>query len=177
MQHLDATTSKTEEALIQDWLKDYIEAEVDFNAMSRNDEYLKARDYVADALCQPVELLEVPRTTDGGKLFHKLKVMAREERAKERAVDIELIRIDKYKYRDRYRGNALAALDYAKQVMADRPKFTVVRKDGAKFTCCSELKAIAAIEKNAKFNRYGKAQLLQAAQSSSGNTDHLTQIV
>ena len=162
MQNPDATTSNAEEAQIQDWLKDYIEKNINFDAHSRNDEYLKLRDYVADALMMPVEMVEVPKTTDGGKLYFKLKVMAREERAKDRHADIEFIRMERYPGKDKVRGNALAALDYAKAIMADRPKVTVRRKDGAKFTCCSEAKAMAAIEKNAKYNRYSNLARMQA---------------
>ena len=172
----DATPSN-EEALMRDWLADYIHENVDFNAASRNEEYLKLRDYVADATCSPVEMVSVDKTTEGGKLFFKLKVMARDERAKDRMVDIKLIELEKYSHMEKMRANAHAALDYAKSVMADRPQVTVIRKDGCKFTCSSEFKAITAIQKNAYYNRYQKASLNYQASIETKDTDHLTTVV
>lgn len=172
---MDATPSN-EEALIQDWLADHIHESVDFNADSRNEEYLKLRDFVADATCSPVELVQVDKNTEGGKLYFKLKVMAREERAKERMVEIKLLELD-FPNMTKERANANAALKYAKQVMVDRPKVTVTRKDGAQFTCCSELKAVEAVRKNAQYNKYRRAHLNTIASIETRNPDHLTMTV
>jgi len=161
---------------MRDWLADYIHENVDFNASSRNEEYLKLRDFVADATCSPVELVNVDKNTQGGKLYFKMKVMARDERAKARMVDIKLLELN-YSHMNKQRANAYAALDYAKAVMADRPQVTVMRKDGCKFTCCSEFKAITAIQKNAYYNRYQKSNLNYQASIETKDTEHLTTVV
>ena len=161
MQNSNVTVS--EDTQLIDWLEEYMTNEVDFNAVSRNDEYLSVRKHVAESMMQPVELVDVPRNTQGGKLYYKLKVMARDERAKDRQADIEFIRMDHFGRLNKVRGNAHATLAYAKQLMAQRPKFTVTRQDGAQFTCSTELKALAAVEKNRKFNRYGSASMLSKA--------------
>jgi len=161
MQNSNVTVS--EDTQLIDWLEDYMTNEVDFGALSRNEEYLKAREHVAESLMQPTELLDVPRNTQGGKMFYKLKVMARDERAKERQADIEFLRMDNFGNMNKVRGNAHATLSYAKGLMANRPKFTVTRQDGAQFTCSTELKALAAVEKNRRFNRYGSASMLSKA--------------
>ena len=171
----DATPSN-EEALMRDWLAEHIHENVDFDAPSRNEEYLKLRDFVADATCSPVELVSVDKNTEGGKLYFKLKVMARDERAKARMTDIKLLELN-YSHLNKQRANAFAALDYAKAVMADRPKVTVRRKDGCEFTCSSELKCIAAIQKNAYYNRYQRATLNYNASIETKDTDHLTTVV
>jgi hypothetical protein len=172
----DATPSN-EEALMRDWLADYIHENVDFNASSRNEEYLKLRDYVADATASPVEMVTVDKMTEGGKLYFKLKVMARDERAKSRMEDIKLIEFEHYSHMEKVRANAHAALHYAKQIHADRPKVTVMRKDGCKFTCSSEFKAITAIQKNAYYNRYQKSNLNYQASIETKDTEHLTTVV
>jgi hypothetical protein len=161
MQNSNVTVS--EDAQLIDWLEDYMTNDVDFGAPSRNEEYLKAREHIAESLMQPTELLDVPRNTQGGKMFYKLKVMARDERAKERQADIEFLRLDDFGKMNKARGNAHATLSYAKGLMANRPKFTVTRQDGAQFTCSTELKALAAVEKNRRFNRYGSASMLSKA--------------
>ena len=111
------------------------------------------------------------------KLYFKLKVMARDERAKERMADIKLIEFENYGHMEKTRANAHAALHYAKQVHADRPKVTVIRKDGCKFTCSSEFKAVTAIQKNAYYNRYQKSNLNYQASIETKDTDHLTTVV
>ena len=117
--NMDATPSK-EEALIRDWLAEHIEENVDFNADSRNEEYLKLRDFVADATMTPVEMVTVDKNTQGGKLYFKLKVMARDERARARMVDIQLLELN-YQNMTKERANAHAALEYAKNIMEGRP--------------------------------------------------------
>lgn len=169
--NMDATPSN-EEALIRDWLAEHIHENVDFNADSRNEEFLKLRDFVADATCSPVEMVQVDKMTEGGKLYFKLKVMARDERAAARAVDIKLLELN-YPNMTKERANAHAALEYAKAVMVDRPKVTAVRKDGAQFTCCSELKAIEAIRKNSRYNRYQRDHLNHVASIKTGGSEHL----
>ncbi len=171
----DATPSK-EEAQIRDWLAEHIQEDVDFNADSRNEEFLKLRAFVADATCTPPELVTVDKNTEGGKLYFKLKVMARDERAKLRMVDIKLLQFEQFSHMNASRGNAHAALAYAKQIMANRPKVVVTRRDGAKFTCSTELKAVAAVQKNAFYNKYQKASLnaianIETKDPDTGNID------
>ena len=148
MQPMERTISDIE---VVDWLLVHINDNVDWNNPFRQEEFLKLKEFVADATMQPIDCVTVDTKTDGGRLYNKLRILAKEERLKEIETDIQLIRHDKYRLLDKHRGTALAALEYAKGVHADRPKFGAEGYLGAKFTCSSPERLENALEQHKKF--------------------------
>ena len=136
------------------WLLEYLETEIDWDAVSYNKEYLKARTYAAESLMVPESILYIPKNTPGGEMFHKLRVLAKEERAKEREYQIGIIHMEKYSNMELERGHALAALEYAKQQLKGRAQFTAPIRGGYVTTSCP-IKTEAAIEQLTKGRKYG----------------------
>jgi hypothetical protein len=136
---------------VVDWLLVHINDKVDWNNPFRQEEFLKLKEFVADSTMQPLDCVTVSTNTDGGRLFNKLRILAKEERLKEVETDIQLIRFDKYKNLNKAKGTALAALDYAKSVHANRPKVVGVGYLGAVFTCSSQERLDNALEQHKKF--------------------------
>lgn len=136
------------------WLFEYLTTEVDWDAVSYNDEYLKARTYVAESFMTPESFVYVPKNTEGGKLYHKLRLLAKEERAKEREYQISVLHMEQYANMDLTKGRAMAALHYAKQVNAGREQHTASIRGGYVTTNCPT-KTQAAVEQLTKGRKYG----------------------
>jgi hypothetical protein len=135
------------------WLLEYLETEVDWDGRY-NDEYLKARDYAAESLMCPTSMLHIPKNTPGGAMYHKLRIAAKEEREKEREYQIAIIHQEEFSNMDLARGQAMAALTYAKRVLADRPQYTAEIRGGYVTTSCP-YKTSAAVETLTKGRKYG----------------------
>lgn len=132
------STTNTEHTTSEpDWLLDYINENVDWSNPFRNEEFNKLKDYVADATYQPRDCVTVSKGTDGGKLYHKLKHMAKQERLDSIVADIQFIRLERFPYLSKDRGTELAALEYAKQVHKERPVYSRLGYGGATFICSS----------------------------------------
>lgn len=91
-----------------DWKGDY------------NLELKRIQQKIGEALYMPPDELAIGQETDGERLYWKLWNLAREERAKRRQVRIKEIAESKYSHLNLVRANALAALDYAKQIEQER---------------------------------------------------------
>lgn len=136
------------------WLFEYLTNEIDWDALSYNDEYLKARAYVAESFMTPESLVYVPKNTEAGRLYNKLRLLAKEERYKDREYQIAVLHMEKYPNHDLTKGRALAALEYAKAVNADRAQYTVDIRGGYITTNCPT-KTAAAAEQLKRGRKYG----------------------
>ena len=136
------------------WLFEFLENEIDWDAVSYNGEYLKARAYAAESLMVPESILYIPKNTPAGELFIKLRRLAQDERGKEREYQIGMIRKEHYDNMELERGKAMAALHYAKQVNADRETYTAAIRGGYVTTNCP-IKTQAAVEQLTKGRKYG----------------------
>lgn len=142
-QLMELTTSEIEQV---DWLLEHINEHVDWSNPFKQEEFTKLRTWVADATMQPVDYVTVDGNTDGGRLYTKLRVQAKEERAKEVYADIQLLRFSEYGYLNNARGTALAALAYAKTQHKDRQSFSGTGPTGATFYGSSPERVKRAME-------------------------------
>jgi hypothetical protein len=138
---------------VVDWLLVHINENVDWSNPFRDEEFNKLKSYVADATMQPLDCVTVDKDTDGGRLYNKLRILAKEERLDSISADIQFIRIDKYPHLSKTRGTELAALDYAKQVHADRPRVVKEGFGGAVFTCSTPDRVDRALEAHANYRK------------------------
>lgn len=136
-----------------DWLLIYINEHVDWKNPFRNEEFNKLKAYVAEATMQPLDCVTVPKDTDGGKLYHKLRHMAKEERLDSIVADIQFIRIERFGNLSKERGTELAALVYAKQVHNERPVYAKTGPGGATFICSSPNRLDRALEQYDQFRK------------------------
>ena len=119
-----------------DWKSDY------------NTELERIKQLISVELSVPPDQLVVRQDSDTERLYWKLWNLAREERAKRRQVRIKKIAEERYSHLNLARANALAALDYAKELEKTRDT-TVYRPDSKTvYAAKSESKAQAAHEKN-----------------------------
>ena len=145
-----------------DWLLVHINENVDWSNPFRDEEFNKLKDFVADATMQPSDCVTVDKNTDGGRLFHKLRVMAKEERLESISADIQFIRIDKYPHLSHSRGTELAALVYAKKVHAARPSYSEIGYGGAVFTCSTPARVEHALDGHANYRKRVRVSLNKA---------------
>ncbi len=103
---------------------------------------------ICDALCIPPDELSVGQDSDGERLYWKLWNLARDERARIRKIRIGHIAETKYGHLDLSRANSLAALDYAKEVEAQRSQEIYMPNNKTAFAASSQAKAQRAYEKN-----------------------------
>ncbi len=150
MQHKEPITSDVE---VVDWLLVHINEHVDWSNPFRDEEYQKLKEYVADATMQPLDCVTVDKDTDGGRLYNKLRILAKEERLESISADIQFVRIEKYPHLSKIRGTELAALDYAKGVHAERPSYTKAGYGGAMFTCSSPDRVERAIDSHLNYRK------------------------
>lgn len=137
----------------RDWLLDYINENVDWNNPFHDEEFNKLKEFVADSTVQPIDCVTVDTNTDGGRLFNKLRILAKEERLKNITADIQFIRIDIFSHLSIQRGTELAALEYVKQVHRDRNIYTQVGYGGAVFSCSTPDRVERALEGHAKYRK------------------------
>lgn len=145
-----------------DWLLVHINENVDWSNPFRDEEFNKLKEFVADATMQPPDCITVNKNTDGGRLFHKLRVMAKEERLESISADIQFIRIDKYPHLSQSRGTELAALTYAKQVHAARASYSEAGYGGAVFTCSTPERVQHALEGHMNYRKRVRVSLNKA---------------
>jgi len=136
------------------WLFEYLTTEIDWDSLSYDTEYLKARAYVAESFMTPESMVYVPKNTEAGKLYHKLRLLAKEERGKDREYQIAVLHMEQYANMGLERGRAKAALHYAKQQIADRPQYSGSIRGGYITTNCPT-KTQAAVEQLTKGRKYG----------------------
>ena len=136
-----------------DWLLVHITENVDWENPFKQEEFAKLKQFVADATMQPMDCVTVDGKTDGGRLYNKLRIAAREERSAEVQQEIGLIQFDKYRHLDKSKGRALATLDFAKAQHEGRDKFAGVGYGNAIFYGSSPEKVEHAI---ACHNKYRK---------------------
>ncbi len=153
---MELTTSEIEQV---DWLLEHINENVDWSNPFKQEEFGKLRSWVADATMQPVDYVTVDGNTDGGRLYAKLRVQAKEERAKEVYADIQLLRFDKYAHLNNARGTALAALEYAKTQHADRQSFSAEGPTGAVFYGSSPERVKRALEGHNSYRKRVRVSL------------------
>lgn len=119
-----------------DWKGDY------------NQELQRIEREICDALCVPPDQLTVGQDSDGERLYWKLWNLAREERARIRKLRISHIAESKYGHLSLARANALAALDYAKEIESSRQQ-EIYRPDSkTAYSASSVAKAERAHQKN-----------------------------
>lgn len=147
---MDAMNSEVQEL---DYLLVHITDNVDWENPFKQEEFAKLRAWVAEATMQPLDCVTVDQNTDGGRLYNKLRIAAREERRDEIQQEIGLIQYEKYNHLDKNKGRALATLDFAKLQHADRANYVGVGYGGAKFIGSSQEKVEHAI---ACHNKYRK---------------------
>lgn len=157
MQSTEPTTSEA-----TDWLLDYINKNVDWSNPFHDEEFNKLKAFVADSTMQPIDCVTVDTNTDGGRLFNKLRILAKEERLKNITADIQFIRIDKFPHLSVHRGTELAALEYAKQVHANRNIYTRVGYGGAVFSCSTPDRVERALEGHEKYRKRIRVSLNKA---------------
>jgi hypothetical protein len=157
-QRMERTTFEPEIEVV-DWLLVHINENVDWSNPFRDEEFQKLKGYVADATMQPIDCVTVDKDTDGGRLYNKLRIMAKEERLDSIVADIQFIRIDKYPHLSKARGTELAALDYAKQVHANRGRVTREGYGGAMFTCSTGDRVDRALEAHANYRKRVRVSL------------------
>ena len=145
-----------------DWLLVHINENVDWSNPFRNEEFNKLTSVVAEATMQPIDCVTVDKNTDGGRLFHKLRVMAKEERLEDITADIQFLRLEKYPHLSSSRGTELAALDYAKNLHAARPSYSQVGYGGAVFTCSTPVRVERALEGHANYRKRVRVSLNKA---------------
>jgi len=119
-----------------DWKGDY------------NIELERVQKLICDALLVPPDQLIVKQDSDGERLYWKLWNLAREDRAKRRQVRIKEIAETKYSHLNLARANALATLDYAKEIESTRDKVTYSPDNKTVYTARSVEHAKAAHAKN-----------------------------
>ena len=161
MQRMEPTTSEPQIEVV-DWLLVHINENVDWSNPFRDEEFQKLKAYVADATMQPIDCVTVDKDTDGGRLFNKLRIMAKEERLDSIVADIQFVRIEKFAHLSKARGTELAALDYAKSVHAKRPRYTKVGYGGAVFTSSSTDRVDRALEAHANYRKRVRTSLTKA---------------
>lgn len=141
----------TSEDQTVDWLLVHINENVDWDNPFRQEEFAKLKAFVAEATMQPLDCVTVDGNTDGGRLYSKLRIAAREERHQEVQQEIGLIQFDKYRHLDKNKGRALATLDFAKQQHEGRDTHAAVGYGGAVFYGSSEEKVKHAIACHNKY--------------------------
>lgn len=149
--HTVATPS--EETTGEGWLLAHINAEVDWSNPFKQEEFGLLQAWVADATMQPIDNITVDMGTDGGRLYNKLRIQAKEERRDEIQQEIGLIRYTKYSHLNREKGNALAALDYARQAHKGRASFQQTGPTGAVFYASTETRLARALDAHARFRK------------------------
>lgn len=147
---------------VVDWLLLHINEHVDWSNPFHDEEFQKLKAFVADATMQPIDCVTVDTNTDGGRLFNKLRILAKEERLKNITADIQFIRIEKYPNLSLARGTELAALDYAKQVHKGRQQYSKVGYGGALFVCSTPDRVERALDGHAKFRKRVRVSLTKA---------------
>lgn len=126
-----------------DKIIDSIDWKGDYNA-----ELNRINKSICDALFIPLDQLVVKQDSDSERHYWKLWNMAREARAKTRQTRIAAIAEEKYGHLSLARANALATLDYAKELEASR-ETKLFKPDGKTvYAAKSEAQAKAAHEKN-----------------------------
>jgi len=153
---MELTTSEIEQV---DWLLEYINEHVDWTNPFKQEEFAKLRSWVADATMQPEDYVTVNGTTDGGRLYAKLRIQAKEERSKEVYADIQLLRFSDYGHLNNARGTALAALEYAKKQHEDRQEYSSVGPTGAVFYGSSPERVKRALEGHKTFRKRVRVSL------------------
>lgn len=143
----------TSDIEVVDWLLAHINENVDWSNPFRDEEFQKLKAFVADATMQPLDCVTVDKDTDGGRLFNKLRILAKEERLDSIGADIQFIRIEKYPHLSKVKGTELASLDYVKSVHASRPAYSQVGYGGAVFTCSSKDRVERAIEAHMNYRK------------------------
>lgn len=119
-----------------DWKGDY------------NTELARVNQLISNGCLVPLDMLVVKQDTDAERLYWKLWNLAREDRAKQRQQRIAAIAEEKYGHLSLARANALATLDYAKEIEASR-QTKLFKPDGKTvYAAKSEAHAKAAHEKN-----------------------------
>jgi len=143
----------TSDIEVVDWLLAHINENVDWSNPFRDEEFQKLKAFVADATMQPLDCVTVDKDTDGGRLFNKLRILAKEERLDSIGADIQFIRIEKYPHLSKVRGTELASLDYVKKVHSNRPACSQVGYGGAVFTCSSQDRVERAIDAHMNYRK------------------------
>ncbi len=119
-----------------DWQGDY------------NTELTRVQKLICDGMLVPLDQLVVKQDSDGERLYWKLWNLAREDRAKTRKKRIAQIVKDKYNHLSLVRANALATLDYAKEIESNREQ-VIYKPDGkTAIAASSEQRAKQAFDKN-----------------------------
>ncbi len=153
---MELITSEIEQV---DWLLEHINENVDWSNPFKQEEFAKLRSWVADATMQPIDYVTVNGSTDGGRLYTKLRVQAKEERAKEVYADIQLLRFESYGHLNNSRGTALAALEYAKRQHAERQSYKETGPTGAVFYGSSPERVKRALEGHSSYRKRVRVSL------------------
>ena len=154
------------------WLLEYLESEIDWNHTDMNTQYLAARAYVAESLMAPECAVRVPKNTPAGELYRKLRLAAKDDRARNREYEIAMIHREQFSNMELERGRALATLTYAKQQLADREQYTLPIRGGY-LTTNDPFKTAAAVETLTKGRKYGvRYRKNQYGQVSYNTTNH-----
>jgi len=131
---------------MKNWLDQLIDT-IDWKG-NYNHELQRIEQEICDALCVPPDELSVGQDSDGERLYWKLWNLARDERARIRKIRISHIAESKYGHLDLTRANALAALDYAKEIEASREHEIYQPNNKTAFAASSKAKAKRAYDKN-----------------------------
>lgn len=155
-QPTDATSSEL------DWLLVHINDNVDWLNPFKQEEFAKLRSWVAEATMQPPDCVTVDPETDGGRLYNKLRIAAKEERSKEVQADIAIIQFEKFKHLPVDRARALATLEYAKRQHADRASYSTVGPTGAVFYGSSPERVQRALDAHNVYRKRIRVSLTKA---------------
>jgi hypothetical protein len=142
---MELTTSEV------DWLLVHITTKVDWDNPFKQEEFAKLKAFIAEATLQPLDCVTVNQNTDGGRMFNKLRIAARDERRAEVQVEIGLIQFEKYRHLDKNKARALATLDFAKAQHAGRDNYVGIGYGKAVFYGSSPEKVEHAIACHNKY--------------------------
>ena len=131
---------------MEEWF-DKIIGTIDWHG-NYNQELSRVNQLICDALLVPLDELIVNQDSDAERRYWKLWNLAREDRTKVRKKRITEIAQTKYSHLNLVRANALATLDYAKEIEKSREQLIFKPNSKTVYACKSINQAKAAHAKN-----------------------------